>query len=233
MHGVARILAGEHPELWGGLVDSADEPDGARLLHLLRNGLGEDLITTTREGDFVARLTQVERPLRQPPSLYRPDSTDLLTGGLGALGIEVARWMAGRGARRLILAGRGGLPPRGDWHTISDPTVRQRIEAVKALEIMGVTVRILALDIADFDKTAAALDPTSLDLPPIRGIVHAAGVVADARIPDVRRQSLADVMRPKACGAMVLHRLFPPGTLDFFALFSSCGQFARITGQAA
>jgi 6-methylsalicylic acid synthase len=102
---------------------------------------------------------------------------------------------------------------------------------VLGLEALGVTVRVLALDITDAEQVAAALDPASHGLPPVRGIVHAAGVVSDAMLDNVERGGLRQVLGPKAKGGMVLHRLFPPGTLDFFVLFSSCGQFARLTGQ--
>jgi acyl carrier protein len=131
-----------------------------------------------------------------------------------------------------VLAGRRGLPARRDWDSVTDPVLREQIEAVRGLEKLGATVRVLALDIADEQRAAAALDPAALGLPPVRGIVHAAGVTRDMLLIKTGRSALADVMRPKAAGAMVLHRLFPPGTLDFFVMFSSCGQFARVTGQA-
>jgi 6-methylsalicylic acid synthase len=88
----------------------------------------------------------------------------------------------------------------------------------------------VCVDIADAGRVAAALD--ELDLPPVRGVVHAAGVLRDARLTATSPEDLAAVMRPKVRGAMVLHEQFPPGTLDFFVLFSSSGQFARVTGQA-
>jgi 6-methylsalicylic acid synthase len=231
--GIARIIAGEHPDVWGGLIDIEGEPDGERLVETLTTGAGQDVIALTPGADLTARLTPVQRTPDRPEAGCRSDSTYLITGGLGVLGLEVARWLAGRGARRLVLAGRQGLPPRHEWDTVTDPALTRRIESVRAVEALGVTVRVIACDIADADQVAALLAPAAMDMPPIRGIVHAAGVVRDIRITDLDRHTLAEVMRPKADGAMVLHDLFPPGTLDFFALFSSSGQYARVTGQAA
>ena len=111
--------------------------------------------------------------------------------------------------------------------------MRRQIDAVLALEALGATIRVLALDISDTDQVAAALDSSALDLPQIRGIVHAAGVVADALVDKVELRGLQEVLGPKVRGAMALHRLFPPGSLDFFVLFSSCGQLVRLTGQAS
>ncbi|WP_217711520.1 type I polyketide synthase [Actinomadura sp. NAK00032] len=231
--GMARIIAGEHPDIWGGIIDVEGEPTGERLLDVLRTGADQDVIALTPDAVRTARLAPVQRNPSRPATVYRPDSTYLITGGLGALGLEVAHWLAGRGARRLVLLGRRGLPPRREWDAVTDAAVLRRIDSVRALEALGVMVRVVACDIADADQAAAALDPAALDMPPVRGIVHAAGVVRDTRLIDLDESALAEVMRPKADGAMVLHDLFPPGTLDFFCLFSSSGQYTRITGQAA
>ncbi|WP_281277922.1 type I polyketide synthase [Streptomyces globosus] len=233
--GASRIIAGDHPELWGGAVDiDALAPDtGERLLALLRTAAGqEDVISLTGAGAEAARLSRIERTADGTPLQCSPAGTVLITGGLGALGLEVARWLVGRGARRLLLVGRRGLPPRGEWPAVADPEVRRQIDSVLALEALGVTVGLLALDITDAEQVAAALAPGALGLPPIRGIVHAAGVVSNALVDKVEPDGLREVLAPKVSGTLVLHRLFPPGSLDFFVLFSSCGQFARLSGQA-
>jgi acyl transferase domain-containing protein/NAD(P)-dependent dehydrogenase (short-subunit alcohol dehydrogenase family)/acyl carrier protein len=235
--GAARVIAGEHPEIWGGVIDV--EPGtpalGGRLLSVVRAASREDVVALSHDEDLVARLSPVpvENDAVQSEVSCRADGTYLITGGLGSLGVETARWLVSRGARRLILVGRTGLPPRGTWKSTTDERVRHQIEAILALEALGVTVRVLALDISDPRQVAAALDPAALELPPIRGVVHAAGVTRDARVRHTDRPSLATVMGPKVHGAMTLHRLFPPGTLDFLVLFSSCGQFARLTGQTS
>ncbi|WP_340384812.1 SDR family NAD(P)-dependent oxidoreductase [Streptomyces sp. SS7] len=238
--GVSRITAGERPDLWGGVIDvgaellgfDGDTPD--RVLRVLSALPGaEDVVSLTKDGVSVARLTQIDRPAGSGGVRCRPDGTYLITGGVGALGLEVARSLVEQGARRLVLVSRSGLPPRSAWALVEDPAVRRRIDAVLALEALGATVRVLALDISDAEQAAAALDPAALDLPPIRGVVHAAGVVADALVDHVDRAGLRHAMAPKMLGAMVLHRMFPPATLDFMVFFSSCGQLARLTGQAS
>ena len=70
-------------------------------------------------------------------------------------------------------------------------------------------------------------------MPPIRGVVHAAGVLDNRLIGTVDEPSLRTVLHPKATGGWVLHKLFPPGSLDFFVLFSSCGPLLGLPGQAA
>lgn len=231
--GLSRIVAGEHPSLWGGVVDidGLDRDTGERLLRLMPHLAGEDVVSMTADETAVARLSPIQRSTGGTAQQCQPSGTYLITGGLGALGLEVAHWLVDRGARRLLLAGRKGLPSREEWDEVRDPGLRRRIEGVLALEALGVTVGVLALDIADTDQVAAALHPSSHGLPPVRGVVHAAGVTRDAMLDKTDRDGLRDVFAPKVGGAMVLHRLFPPGSLDFFVMFSSCGQFARLTGQ--
>ncbi|MEV4513673.1 beta-ketoacyl synthase N-terminal-like domain-containing protein [Dactylosporangium sp. NPDC049525] len=233
--GAGRIVAGERPDLWGGTIDVAGDQDLASVAGVI-GALppNEDVLSATSEGLFAARLQRVERPAeRDDAAVCRPDGTYMVTGGLGALGLEAARYLVEQGARRLVLVGRRGLPPRSEWGQISDPAVAAQVAEVVALEAAGATVRVLRLDIADAEATARALDPGALDLPAIRGIVHCAGVVSDALVEKTGAANLDTTMGPKADGAMVLHRLYPAGTLDFFTMFSSCGQYARLTGQVS
>jgi len=130
----------------------------------------------------------------------RPEATYLITGGLGVLGLEVARWLVSRGVRRLILAGRTGLPPSEGWDHVTEPGLRNRIEVACALEALGVTVRILALDVSDLRQSRRLLDTNDMGLPPVRGVVHAAGVLDNRMLHDLDEESLRRVMRPKVTG---------------------------------
>ncbi|WP_329172493.1 type I polyketide synthase [Streptomyces sp. NBC_01477] len=234
--GLGRVIAGEHSELWGGVVDLAPGgpgADAAALLAVLHAGTADDVVAIRDGSATVARLAPCEREAGGEPLECRADGTYLITGGLGVLGLEVAQWLVERGARRLVLAGRRGLPPRSAWEDCADPAARQQIEAVRALEEQGVTVKVVSLDITDTERAAALLTPDALGLPPVRGVVHLAGVLDNRMVTAVDEESLRTVMRPKADGAWALHTLFPPAEVDFFVLFSSCGQLLGLPGQAA
>ncbi|MCX5381594.1 type I polyketide synthase [Streptomyces sp. NBC_00091] len=233
--GLARIAAEERPDVWGGLVDLPAEPtarDVATLCALLEREHTEDTLSIRQGLVETARLAPAT-PAADGGVRCRADGTYLVTGGLGALGLEVAAHLAARGARRLILLGRTGLPPRGQWDTVADPAARARIDAVRALEATGVTVRVLAGDVTDPTAPARLLDTDQLGLPPVRGVVHAAGTVVNRRLDALTDDQLRAVLRPKTAGALALHRLYPPGSLDFFVLFSSAGQLFRLPGQGA
>lgn len=233
--GLGRIIAGEHPDLWGGIVDG-DPADpaacAAAVLAELRAGREPDLLAPRGRVTEAARLVPVTSVPAREALRCRPDATYLITGGLGVLGLEVARWLVSRGARRLILVSRTPMPPRGGWDT-ADPGTGRRAERIRELEALGVTVRTLAVDITDAAAVTAALSDAAVDLPPVRGVVHAAGVVDSRLLDGLDPGSLRRVMRPKVAGALVLDRVFPPGDVDFFVLFSSLGQFLGLPGQSS
>ncbi|MFJ3102704.1 beta-ketoacyl synthase N-terminal-like domain-containing protein [Streptomyces sp. NPDC086835] len=246
--GLVRIVAGEHPELNARAVDldTGTPPDllAGPLAELLRCAPEADVYRVGEDGVRAARLTpltpdpdgrdgQDGRDAGPGAGACRADGTYLITGGFGALGLEVADWLAGRGARRILLAGRTALPPRRSWPAQSDPATVRRIEAVRRLEARGVSVTSVAVDIADSAAARAALDTDALGLPPVRGVVHAAGVLDDRMLGDLDEASLERVLAPKAGGALVLHELFPPGSTDFFVLFSSVGYQLGLTGQSS
>lgn len=233
--GLGRVVAGEHPELWGGTLDLGRRPtrdDLVTALGVIAGNPGEDVVAIRAGGARASRLVRSGAGAGHAPLRCRQDGTYLVTGGLGSLGGEIARWLVERGARRLVLAGRSALPPRSEWDTVTDGVQARRIETVRRLEALGATVRVVSLDLSDAEA-AAALTPDALGMPPIRGVVHAAGVLEDQLVDRLDVDALTAVMRPKAEGALTLHRLFPPGSLDFLVHFSSCGQFLGLTGQAA
>ncbi|CAM04547.1 6-methylsalicylic acid synthase [Saccharopolyspora erythraea NRRL 2338] len=233
--GAGRIVGAEHPELWGGIVDlNHEDLDSVApvLTGILSADPREDVISLRQDGLSAARLVPTTREPAGEPVRCRLDGTYLITGGLGGIGLEIAQRLADHGARRIVLAGRRRFPERSTWDRVTDAAVRGRIEWIRALEAQGVTVKVVALDIADAEAAARALAPDALGLPPIRGVVHAAGVLGDRLVDEVDRQALNDALRPKVSGAWTLHRLFPPGSLDFLVLFSSNGYLCSMPGQA-
>lgn len=236
--GLSRILHSEHPEIWGGLID-LEEPSEFPLM-AMRYVRDADVIKIE---DGVARTARL-RPLRSAPphpaasaiSAVSPASTYLITGGLGSLGLSVARWMIAQGARRIVLISRRSLPPRSTWDSCQDANTASIIENILSLERLGATIHCLAIDISL--PTAASLLQSTLDalnLPTVAGVVHAAGILHDQLVEQITPEAFEAVLAPKIAGAMTLDAVFPPNSpgLDFFVLFSSCGQLLGFPGQAS
>jgi acyl transferase domain-containing protein len=107
--GLGRVADLEHPDRWGGLVDVPpvlDERAGARLRAVLA-GFGENEVAIRDTGILARRLVRTPRPDTAAPG-WVPGGTVLVTGGIGAVGGHMARWVAGLGAPRVVLASRSG-----------------------------------------------------------------------------------------------------------------------------
>ncbi len=236
--GLGRVIAQELPALWGGLVDldpdaSQHEAAARQLLEHIFNPDGEDQLAFRQGRSYVARLARkISLPTKMPVR-WRTDASYLITGGLGDLGLLVARWMVEQGARRLILMGRTRLPPRPDWGSVEtgSRTARQ-ITAIRELESMGASVHLASVDVADEAELSSFLDEYRAEgWPPIRGVVHAAGVLQDGLLVQLDAAALIKVLRPKVLGGWLLHRLLKDDPLDFFVLFSSAGSVLGQPGQ--
>jgi len=156
----------------------------------------------------------------EPPRAIRHDGTYLITGGLGALGLEVARWLVRRGARHLLLVGRHDpSPDAGD--------------AIKRLQGAGASVVVRRADVAHEEQVARVLAEIEISMPPLRGLVHAAGVLDDGLLVHQTWERFATVMAPKVPGAWILHALTEKMPLDFFVLFSSVAAVLGSPGQAS
>ena len=240
--GIAGVIRAEQPQLWGGLVDIEAGPDVYEDLADCVSALSAVLQTPAksvlalRDGEFLApALVPVTgQPVREP-FRCRADAAYLITGGLGALGLLMAGWLADRGARRLVLAGRTPLPPRRDWDSdANDADVRHKIAAIRALEMRGVSVDAVALDIGSRDALLCLLAGRDNEgAPPIRGVIHAAGVTEGQLLTEISNDRLRRTMWPKIAGAQVLHEAFPPGSLDFLFLTASAGTVFGVPGQGA
>ncbi|MFI7123085.1 SDR family NAD(P)-dependent oxidoreductase [Amycolatopsis sp. NPDC049868] len=146
-----------------------------------------------------------------PETPIRRDATYIVTGGLGGLGRTVARLLAARGARHLVLVSRHGV------------TTAEAERMVAELTAQGTEVRVEKADVADRDQVAALLTRIRGQLPAISGIVHAAADFDDVVLSDTDAARLVKATRPKADGAWNLHLETQADTLDFFVLFSSVG----------
>ncbi|HMQ34043.1 MAG TPA: SDR family NAD(P)-dependent oxidoreductase, partial [Chloroflexaceae bacterium] len=148
----------------------------------------------------------------------RPDGTYVIAGGLGGLGLATAQWMVDRGARHLALLGR----------TAPSEMAQQ---AVEALEGAGAQIATVQADLADAVQLADALGGIEQTMPPLCGIVHAAGVLDDGMVLQLTPERFQTVMASKVRGAWNLHRLSAGRDLDCFVMFSSASALIGSPGQ--
>ena len=242
--GMGAVVALEHSSLRCTRVDlpASAGPNDADLLvaELLADG-DEDRLAFRDNARYVARLVaepqlleaaehigKVHLAVRTPgpaistngPVALRSDATYLITGGLGALGLGVARWMVERGALHLVLVGR------------RRPADAARV-ALEELVRQGAQIRVLEADVARAVDVDRILDEIDRDMPVLAGIVHAAGVLDDGILADLKPDRFQAVLAPKVDGAWNLHIATRDRPLDLFVLFSSVAGVLGSAGQAS
>jgi myxalamid-type polyketide synthase MxaB len=150
--------------------------------------------------------------------LMRADGSYLISGGLGALGLQTARWLVEQGAGHLALLGRHGA-------------VGSNAEVLQGLKQQGAHISVFQADLAEAEQVAGVIAEMKRSMPPLRGIIHAAGVLDDGVLLQQNRQRFAKVMAPKIDGAWNLHRETAGEPLDFFIMFSSAAAIIGWPGQ--
>ncbi|MBP7569535.1 MAG: acyltransferase domain-containing protein [Acidobacteria bacterium] len=236
--GIGRVVAEEHPDCWGGLIDAdpdaSDDEAAAAVVRHCRAPEGERQVAFRSRIRFAARFTPAPAGRSGWPFRCHPDSSYLVTGGLGGVGVEVASWLVDRGARWLVLAGRTPLPPRDAWDTLDpDSPSGQKVAAVRRLEARGARVATPAIDIGDEAQCHALLDGAlAPGWPALRGFVHAATVTDDHLVTEVDATGLLSILRPKLRGAWLLHQARSRAVFDFAIWFSSLGSLIGQSGQA-
>ncbi|AOI68336.1 hybrid non-ribosomal peptide synthetase/type I polyketide synthase [Burkholderia ubonensis] len=209
--GLARGAMIEHPEWFGTAIDldpAAPEDETQALLQEVLGESREEQVALRQGARYVARLSPLA-PAETAALPVDPDAAYLITGGFGALGLHTARWLAAHGAGTLILVGRQGAASE------------ESQQAIAELRDRNVTVRCERLDITDPAAVADFFAALRREDVPLRGIVHAAGIVGYKPIMQVEREELEAVLQPKVAGTWLLHQHSEPFPLDFFILFSS------------
>jgi microcystin synthetase protein McyD len=220
--GLGRTIEWEHPRLWGGLIDLdpfgtlADQAEEL-IEHVLKHER-ESQVACRGGRHHVARISRVEsKPARTAEVIIRQDGRYLITGGFGPLGLAVARWLIENGARHLALLGR----------RVSDPSVYGYLTSA------GAEVIPVAADVSRAGELTAALNRLASDGIPLRGVIHAAGVLDDSVLARLDWARFEAVLAPKTRGAWNLHRLTRRDPLDIFVLFSSAASLLGSPGQAS
>ncbi|WP_114752540.1 non-ribosomal peptide synthetase/type I polyketide synthase [Pleomorphovibrio marinus] len=161
-------------------------------------------------GKIVLTLDHPSYPvhLASKPTIGQKEETYLVTGGLGGFGLATAQWLAQRGVKSLVLMSRSGKP-------------KENGKLLEKLKKSGTQITVFSADVSKEKEVKRVLEFIRKQLPPLKGVVHAAMTLNDAALKDLDNKRLLEVMSPKMAGAWNLHRLTLEDELDHFILFSS------------
>ena len=231
--GLGGVIHSEEPLLRSLRVDIGDPKsyeEARSLVAVALSDTREEQIALRSDSLYVPRLEQ-----KTPGALSscsRASSVDesdgfvltgkgsyLITGGTGGLGLSLAACLVEQGAEHIVLLGRRGV------------TNAAQKSAIKDMEARGALVTVVRGDVANI----AALESVIDSLPdgyPLRGVVHAAGLLDDGVLADQSVERFHNVMGPKVAGAWNLHLLTRDIELDFFVLYSSSATLVGNPGQS-
>ena len=239
--GPVKVIPREFPGITCSVVDMRNSgKDRARSLVA---PLMEEIFATP--GNAVAAVRGAKRfeQTWQPAKFEMPEdvgvaknSVILMTGGLGGIGLTLAKRLAKDFDARIAFVSRSAMPPREEWDDIlrrssEDSPVVRRIRGLLELESEGGSFMTLAADVSNVEEMRTALETVKMAWGRINGVIHAAGAIDDAPILAKTPQSIDDVMTAKLHGTQVLMDLLPDGSVDWMALFSSVSTVTAPAGQ--
>lgn len=216
LKGLVRVLAYEHPDLHTTVVDLDSVDDGSLMTELGIAG-GDDVVAWRQGSRYAERLARADIATATP--VIRPDGAYIITGGLGGIGLVVARRLVEQGAGRVVLSGRS-MPSVDQQAVIEELGARAQLTVVTGdIAMSGVA-----------EKLVAAAEESGLAL---RGVVHSAAVIDDQIVVGLGQENLQRVWAPKATGALRLHAATVDRELDWWVGFSSTSSLLGAPGQVA
>lgn len=230
--GVGRTFGLENLERYRKLIDlptgQSPHQAAACIFAELRAEDTEDQIAYRDGHRLAARLerSSLEKSAPNASKRLRKDGAYLVTGGLGGIGLLVSKWAAAQGAGHLVLLGRTGTEAN------AGPFATERLQALHDIRGLGADVTLVEGDVASEVDMKQLFQRFGGELPPIRGIFHAATVWGGTGLANVTDRQIERMLRPKVLGAWVLHDLTKNRELDFFLTFSSAASLLGSRGMA-
>ena len=210
--GLGKVIALEHPELNCIRLDldpTIQDNEVQTLLEEIQTNTIENEIAYRNKTRYVARLAPKNSNVNKPIlKNFDINATYFIIGGLGGLGLLIARWMAKQNAKYLVLMGRSGAGDKAQ-------------EVIKEIEQMGTLVTVVQGDVSQKEDVNRVLKHIKSTMPPLQGVFHLAAVLEDGALLNQTWSRFQKVMRPKIDGTWHLHTLLQNEALDFCIFFSS------------
>lgn len=226
--GMAESLRYEFPDLKCKCIDLSDglsRDEIELLLSEIWTNDNEEQVAYRSSKRYVARLQKglpkdSEVSKKNNTLKISKNGTYVISGGLGGLGLELSKWLVEQGAGTLVLLSRSG------------PKTEEQEATLRVLRDKGTLIKTPKLDISDYSSLETLFKDFESSIPPIKGIIHAAGTLEDGFTLQQTHESFRKVFAPKVDGAFNLHRVSKGLDLDFFIMYSSASTTIGSPGQA-
>jgi acyl transferase domain-containing protein/acyl carrier protein len=236
MLGLMKVIGREHPDLVCRCVDIGDEQDTACIIKEMK-GRSTAAVSAYRQGKrYVEYLDHIDlREMKRAEISIRDTGAYIITGGMGGIGIETAKWLTRKGRVKLVLIGRSRFPERCTWDSIlsgeDDKKLCNKIKKIREMEETGSKIELVSADITDIQGMEPELERIRKKYGRINGIIHSAGIAGDGFLFRKDEETLKKVLYPKIHGTWVIDRLTAEDPMDFFVSFSSVTSIGGAQGQ--
>ncbi|CCF13229.1 short chain dehydrogenase family protein [Brevibacillus laterosporus GI-9] len=235
LFGLGKVVTQEYPHLLCRAIDIDKWTTAETILAELGSKDKDYLVMHRKDQRFVEEFCEWNLDDIADDSIeIRENGVYLLTGGLGAIGLEMAHYLASQASVNLVLINRSSLPSKELWDQVeeqSQPKLYRQITAIRQIEALGSHVTVLSADISDQDELQAVLTQVRSQFTRINGIIHSAGVAGEGFILRKEEASSQPVLSPKVKGTWLLDHLTKDDQLDFMVLFSSINSLYGGVGQ--
>lgn len=221
--GLSKVLSIEAPTIYGGIIDTDQDSLGSEALveELMRTECNEvKLVNGVR---YISRLKKHGKQLsntkeKMPAVKVKEQSSYIITGGTGAVGMIYAEKLIMQGAKYLILICRKN----------PSKEVQRKIDQWKE---NGINIQLVMADICHSEELNREIDNVLKQMPDVRGVVHAAGVLKDGLIMDQEWDDFSSVLNPKIVGTINIYQILEKQPLEFFIMLSSMTSVVGNMGQ--
>ncbi|MDZ7967785.1 MAG: SDR family NAD(P)-dependent oxidoreductase [Nostoc sp. DedSLP03] len=209
------------------LTPNSIQADGNYVLQELQV-LSKDQEIAYRDGQrLIAGLEKVNLQGKAKQELpLKVGGMYLISGGLGGVAVEIAKYLIKFFNAKLLLVGRTRLP------NVS----LEKVKVYQELKQLG-SVVYEAVDICDFQAVQQVVEKAKANWGcQLDGVIHLAGTYHEQMLVNETPQSLSAILQPKVLGTWVLHQVLKKQGQGVFISFSSLASFfggATISAYAA
>ncbi|QOT00198.1 SDR family NAD(P)-dependent oxidoreductase [Brevibacterium sp. JNUCC-42] len=236
MFGLGKVVSQEYPHLLCRAIDIDKFTTGDIILSELSRKEKDYLVVYREKQRLVEEFCErnLDEFANDESIEIRENGVYLITGGLGAIGLEMANYLASQTSVNLVLINRSTMPSQEHWDQVDEqtqPKLYRQIKAIRNIESLGSHVTVLSADISDHNELQAVLTQVRSQFTTIHGIIHSAGVAGEGFILRKEEVSSHPVLHPKVYGTWLIHHLTKADQLDFMVLFSSINSLDGGVGQ--
>ena len=243
--GLIKVIPLEYPNIRCCSIDvllaETDSWQEEKLLESLLTELSADISDEVIAYRGAHRWVRALEPIRLDEAFdgtprLKQGGVYLITGGLGAIGLEIASYLAKTVRAKLVLTGRSAFPAKADWEEWltshdRDDDINCKINKLKELEQLGAEVLVVRADVADLEQMQQVITQSQEWFGPINGVVHSAGIPGGGVISLKTCEDVESVFASKVKGALVLDTVLKDIELDFIIFCSSLSSFNSLFGQ--